>query len=63
MYTLSFQLNHTKTIELEQVVKLLYTILMEFDKSTTLLGNNCTINSSKANQETSILETSDFNNQ
>lgn len=63
VYTLSFQINHTRAIDLEQAVKLLYTILMEFDKLNTPLGNTCVINSTKINQETSVLETSDFNNE
>lgn len=62
IYTLSFQSSHLKGNDLEQVVKLLFKTLMEHGKTTTLLGNNCTIiNNTNMDQQVSILETSDFN--
>jgi hypothetical protein len=63
VYTLSFQLSKTITIDLEPVVKLLYKNLMEHDKTRTLLGDNCTINNTNANRGVSILETSNFSNE
>ncbi|XP_025409710.1 condensin-2 complex subunit G2-like isoform X2 [Sipha flava] len=62
IYTLSFQLNKTKQINMEPIVKLLYTTLMEHDKTKTLLGNSCNL-TAKNNQEESILENSDFSNE
>lgn len=63
IYTLSFNLNNTKLINLEPVVKLLYKTLMDHDKNTTLLGDICSVNNKKNDTGFSILETSDFNNE
>lgn len=62
IYTLSFQSNRIKANDLESIVKLLYKTLMEHNKIETPLGNNCTINNTKADGGISILETSDFSN-
>lgn len=59
VYTLSFQINKIKSEFLEPVVQLLYNILMNQDTSVPL-GNNCTLNTTNANRESSILETSPF---
>lgn len=64
VYTLSFQYNKIKGNSFEPVVRLLYKTLMEYNKTTTLLGNNCTVvNNTKVDQGISALETSDFNNE
>jgi len=63
VYTLSFQLSKTITIDLEPVVKMLYKSLMEHDKTRTPLGDNCTINNTNVDRGVSILETSDFSNE
>jgi len=63
VYTLSFQLSKTITIDLEPVVKMLYKTLMEHDKTRTPLGDNCTINNTNVDRGVSILETSDFSNE
>lgn len=63
VYTLSFQQNQLKTIDLEPVVKLMYKTLMDHDKTTTPLGDNCTINKTKVDQGVSVLETSDFSDE
>ena len=39
IHTLSFQQDKTKKINVEPVVKLLYKIIIDHDKNTTLLGN------------------------
>lgn len=61
IHTLSFQSKQIKANDLEPVVKHLYKILMDHDKTMTPLGNNCTV-INKAHNDTSILETSDFSN-
>lgn len=63
VYTLAFQLDKNKGIDLEPVVKMLYKFLMEHDITTELLGNNCILNNTKTDQRISILETSDFSNE
>lgn len=63
VYTLSFQLSKTITIDLEPVVKLLYKTLMEHDITRTPLGDNCTINNTNTDRSISMLETSSFSNE
>jgi len=50
-------------IDLEPVIKLLYKLLMEHNKPTTPLGDNCAMNNTKTNRDVSILEVSDFANE
>ncbi|XP_050420549.1 condensin-2 complex subunit G2-like [Adelges cooleyi] len=62
IYTLSFQLNQVKSVDLEPVVQLLYKTLTEHN-ITTPLGVDCTVGNKKTNQGISFLETSDFSNE